>query len=185
MEAPMWLLRLYEDPRCRARPTTARVLVSSLNFTCLFDLLTRLVPGTYNSSSQLSWVEFILRPTVSRPVPPGIGLPFGAHDQILSFPFFSYNCFNVFPVGRPLWREDGSVVSTGLLNFYLYIFIDTYLYIFIDTYLYIFIDTYLYIFIDTYLYIFIDTYLYIFIRIYRHIFIHIYRHIFIHIYRHM
>jgi hypothetical protein len=29
------------------------------------------------------------------------GLPFGAHDQILSFPFFSDNCFNVLPVGRP------------------------------------------------------------------------------------
>jgi hypothetical protein len=25
-------------------------------------------------------------------------------------PIFSDNCFNVLPVGRPLWREDGSVV---------------------------------------------------------------------------
>jgi hypothetical protein len=32
-------------------------------------------------------VEFILRPTVSRPVPLGIGLTFGAHDQILSISF--------------------------------------------------------------------------------------------------
>jgi hypothetical protein len=58
---------------------------------------------------QFSWVEFILWPMVSRPVRPGIGLPFWAHDQNLSFPFFSDNCF-VLPVGRPLWREDGSVV---------------------------------------------------------------------------
>jgi hypothetical protein len=31
-----------------------------------------------------SWVGFILWPTVSQPVRLGIGLPFGAHDQILS-----------------------------------------------------------------------------------------------------
>jgi hypothetical protein len=35
----------------------------------------------------LSSVEFILRATVSRPVYLGIGLPFGAHDQILSLSF--------------------------------------------------------------------------------------------------
>jgi hypothetical protein len=45
-------------------------------------------------------LDFILRPKVSRPFRLGIGLPFGAHDQILSFPFFSDNCFNVLPVGR-------------------------------------------------------------------------------------
>jgi hypothetical protein len=32
--------------------------------------------------------EFIVRPTVSRPVRLGIGLPFGANDQILSLSFF-------------------------------------------------------------------------------------------------
>jgi hypothetical protein len=44
-------------------------------------------------------LEFILRPTVSRPVRLGIGLPFGAHDQILSFSFFfSFdNYFVVLP----------------------------------------------------------------------------------------
>jgi hypothetical protein len=39
---------------------------------------------------------------VSRPVRLCIGLPFGAHDQILSLSFFSDNCFVVLPVGRPL-----------------------------------------------------------------------------------
>jgi hypothetical protein len=38
----------------------------------------------------MSWVEFILRPTVSRPVHLGIGLPFGAHDQILSLSFLQW-----------------------------------------------------------------------------------------------
>jgi hypothetical protein len=33
------------------------------------------------------WVEFSFRPTVSRPVRLGIGLPFGTHDQILSLSF--------------------------------------------------------------------------------------------------
>jgi hypothetical protein len=50
---------------------------------------------------ELSWVEFILRPTISRPVRLGIGLPFGAHDQILSLSFLSDNCFVVL---RPLTR---------------------------------------------------------------------------------
>jgi hypothetical protein len=39
------------------------------------------------STPVASWVGFILRPTVSRPVRLGIGLPFGAHDQVLSLSF--------------------------------------------------------------------------------------------------
>jgi hypothetical protein len=59
---------------------------------------------------ELSWVEFILRPTVSRPVRPGIGLPFGApwSDFILILSLVTI-AFVVLPVGRPLWREDESV----------------------------------------------------------------------------
>jgi hypothetical protein len=46
-------------------------------------------------------LEFALRPTVSRPVRLGIGLPFGANDQILSF-FFRLTITLLFFQGRPL-----------------------------------------------------------------------------------
>jgi hypothetical protein len=50
-------------------------------------------------------VEVELRPTLSRPVCHGVGLPSGAHDQIFGFCLCGF-----LEVGRPLWREDGSVI---------------------------------------------------------------------------
>jgi hypothetical protein len=46
-----------------------------------------LAASKYEETINKSTLEFILRPTVSRPVRLGIGLPFEAHDQILSLSF--------------------------------------------------------------------------------------------------
>jgi hypothetical protein len=37
------------------------------------------------------------------------GSPLGIMTRFYPYPFFCDNCFVVFPVGRPLWWEDGSV----------------------------------------------------------------------------
>jgi hypothetical protein len=55
--------------------------------------------------TELVWVWFILRPTVSRPVYLGIKPPSGAYDQI----YIIVRPLRVFYMGRSLWREDGSV----------------------------------------------------------------------------
>jgi hypothetical protein len=47
-------------------------------------------------------VEFLLRPTVSRPVRLGIGSPLEPMTRFYPYPFFSDDCFVVLPVGRPL-----------------------------------------------------------------------------------
>jgi hypothetical protein len=79
--------------------------------------------GTLNRSSstcvnicegfvnRLSWVyltadQFVL---VS-------GSPLGSMTRFYPCPFSSDNCFVVLPVGRPLWREDGSVTYSAIAD---------------------------------------------------------------------
>jgi hypothetical protein len=58
--------------------------------------------------------------TVSQPVCLGVRHPIGVHDQFLIFPsffFFFFFCRSIallFALGRPLWREDGSVICSAL-----------------------------------------------------------------------
>jgi hypothetical protein len=65
---------------------------------------------------QKSWVKFILQPTVSRPVYLDIGLPLEPMTRFYPYLFFSEHCFVVIPVGRPLWREDGSVTYSSIAD---------------------------------------------------------------------
>jgi hypothetical protein len=44
----------------------------------------------------------------------GVGHPFGAHDQILLFPFFCRKIALLFVLGRPLSWEDGSVICSAI-----------------------------------------------------------------------
>jgi hypothetical protein len=44
----------------------------------------------------------------------GIEHPFKAHDQIFLFSFFFWTIPLLFVLGRPLWREDGSVICSAI-----------------------------------------------------------------------
>jgi hypothetical protein len=57
-------------------------------------------------------VKVILRPTVSRPVCLGVRHPSGTRDQfVLLLPLIILDNYGFVDVGRPLWREVGSVVA--------------------------------------------------------------------------
>jgi hypothetical protein len=56
----------------------------------------------------------MLWPAVSRPIRLGVRHPFGTHDQIFLFPFVCRKIALLFVLGRPLWREDGSVICSAI-----------------------------------------------------------------------
>jgi hypothetical protein len=72
------------------------------------------------SKSGLQWqvltvkVKVTSRLTVSQSICLGVGHPFGAHDQILLFPFFCRKIALLFILGCPLWQENGSVICSAL-----------------------------------------------------------------------
>jgi hypothetical protein len=79
-------------------------------------LQTRLgfVTRSYNSPLHVVEVEVTLWLTVSQSVYLDVGHPFGAHDQILPFPFFCRKIALLFVLRHPLAREDGSVVCSAI-----------------------------------------------------------------------
>jgi hypothetical protein len=77
-------------------------------------------PGVKLSQIKVK-VKVTLRPTASRPVRHGVRHPFGTRDQF--FPFYLWLYFRQFGfvvVGRPLWREVGSVdlSPTGFMSIF-------------------------------------------------------------------
>jgi hypothetical protein len=54
--------------------------------------------------------------SVSQSVCLGVGHPFGAYDKILLIPFFCRKIALLFVLGRPLWREDGSVICSAIYH---------------------------------------------------------------------
>jgi hypothetical protein len=60
----------------------------------------------------LSWFDVVT--DGHRPILLGVGHPFGTHDQILLFNFFWRTISLLSVLGRPLWREDGSVICSAI-----------------------------------------------------------------------
>jgi hypothetical protein len=44
------------------------------------------------------------------------GSPLGSMTRFYPYPFFTDNCFVVLPLGRPLWRDDGSVTYSAIAD---------------------------------------------------------------------
>jgi hypothetical protein len=69
--------------------------------------------GTFDWILAKKKVKVILRPTVSRPVRPGVRHPSGPTTNFSTF--FLDSCGFV-DVEHPLWREDGSVICNAMMQ---------------------------------------------------------------------
>jgi hypothetical protein len=92
-------------------------------FCCIFRgvvILSKIGPYlfSYMSSVELSWVELSLS-YGRRPVDEFVlvlSSPLGPMIRFYPYPFFSDNYLVVLPVGRPLWREDGSATYSAITD---------------------------------------------------------------------
>jgi hypothetical protein len=98
-------------------PTNCKCFLYFPSATCFRHLA--IFKREYTNSRNLSLtdlLELMVWPTVSRPIRLGVGHAFGAHDQIFLFPFFCLTIALFFVLGRPLWREDGSVICSAICS---------------------------------------------------------------------
>jgi hypothetical protein len=95
-----------------ARKTLASIIsMCSLHVILLSKITPKYSTLFSNGIFRPTEVELMLWPTVSRPIRLGVGHP---HDQIFLFPFFCRTIALFLVLGRPLWREDGSVICSAI-----------------------------------------------------------------------
>jgi hypothetical protein len=102
------LQRYVDDPLCESNSVYANHVTGwYLQWSELYLRTWQSLVGEI--LDQLWSFKVILRPTVCRPVRLGIRHQTGTRDQLFPFSIF-FDSFGFVDVGRPLWREVGSVL---------------------------------------------------------------------------